>query len=69
MYSSNCATNVIVLQIFWPPVAGQYNIYQESIFIKILVIWLKRDELDVTWFFISLFNAQHVSDVHISEKC
>jgi len=25
--------------------------------------WIKRDHLDVTCFFISLFNAQHVSDV------
>ena len=29
-------------------------------------IWLKRDQLDVTCFFISLFNAQHVSDVNTS---
>ena len=28
--------------------------------------WIKRDQLDVTCFFISLFNAQHVSDVHTS---
>ena len=28
--------------------------------------WIKRDQLDVTCFFISLFNAQHVSDVNIS---
>jgi len=26
-----------------------------------VVSWIKRDRLDVTWFFISLFNAQHVS--------
>jgi len=26
--------------------------------------WIKRDQLDVTCFFISLFNAQHVSDVN-----
>jgi hypothetical protein len=25
--------------------------------------WIKIDELDVTWFIISLFNAQHVSNV------
>jgi len=25
--------------------------------------WIKRDQLDVTCFIISLFNAQHVSDV------
>ena len=28
--------------------------------------WLKRDQLDVTCFIISLFNAQHVSDVNTS---
>jgi len=26
--------------------------------------WIKRDQLDVTFFIISLFNAQHVSDVN-----
>ena len=29
-------------------------------------ILIKRDQLDVTCFFISLFNAQHVSDVNTS---
>ena len=29
--------------------------------------WIKIDQLDVTCFFISLFNAQHVSDVLTSE--
>jgi len=29
--------------------------------------WVKRDQLDVTCFIISLFNAQHVSDVLTSE--
>ena len=28
--------------------------------------WIKRDQLDVTCFFISLFNAQHVSDFSTS---
>ena len=28
--------------------------------------WIKRDQLDVTSFFISLFNVQHVSDVNTS---
>ena len=28
--------------------------------------WVKRDQLDVTCFIISLFNAQHVSDVNTS---
>ena len=31
--------------------------------------WIKRDQLDVTCFIISLFNAQHVSDVNTSETC
>jgi len=31
-----------------------------------LYSWIKRDQLDVTCFFISLFNAQHVSDVNTS---
>jgi len=31
-----------------------------------LVSWIKRDQLDVTCFIISLFNAQHVSDVNTS---
>jgi len=26
--------------------------------------WIKRDQLDATCFIISLFNAQHVSDVN-----
>ena len=28
--------------------------------------WIKRDQLDVTCFILSLFNAQHVSDVNTS---
>ena len=31
--------------------------------------WIKRDQFDVTCFIISLFNAQHVSDVNTSETC
>jgi len=31
-----------------------------------LVSWIKRGQLDVTCFIISLFNAQHVSDVNTS---
>jgi len=31
--------------------------------------WIKRGQLDVTCFFISLFNAQHVSDVNTSKTC
>jgi len=31
-----------------------------------IYIWIKKDQLDVTCFIISLFNAQHVSDVSTS---
>ena len=34
--------------------------------IKEVDAWIKRDQLDVTCFIISLFNAQHVSDVNTS---
>jgi len=30
----------------------------------VLSSWIKRDKLDATWFIISLFNAQHVSDIN-----
>ena len=33
---------------------------------NIIDTWTKRDQLDVTCFIISLFNAQHVSDVNTS---
>ena len=33
---------------------------------KLTLAWIKRDQLDVTCFIISLFNAQHVSDVNTS---
>jgi len=33
---------------------------------KVINGWIKRDQLDVTCFNISLFNAQHVSDVNTS---
>ena len=31
-----------------------------------MYIWIRRDQLEVTCFIISLFNAQHVSDVNTS---
>ena len=34
--------------------------------LTIEICWIKRDQLDVTCFIISLFNAQHVSDVNTS---
>ena len=47
----------------------QHNIQEESYVywtVHHLDSWIKRDQLDVTCFFISLFNAQHVSDVNTS---
>jgi len=35
-------------------------------YITLCVSWIKRDQLDGTCFIISLFNAQHVSDVNTS---
>ena len=35
-------------------------------FVKLHTVWIKRDQLDVTCFIISLFTAQHVSDVNTS---
>jgi len=34
--------------------------------VHLLDSWIKRDQLDVTCFIISLFNTQHVSDVNTS---
>ena len=39
---------------------------QWALHIKVYWNWIKRDQLDVTCFIISLFNAQHVSVVNIS---
>ena len=38
-------------------------------FLRVFVTWIKRDQLDVTCFIISLFNAQHVLDVNTYETC
>ena len=37
-----------------------------SLFKTARITWLKRDQLDVTFFFISLFNAQHISVINTS---
>jgi len=44
------------------------SVYESNVYWTIyhLDSWIKRDQLDVTCFFISLFNAQHVSDVNTS---
>ena len=43
---------------------SDYNIFRYSW--QISGSWIKIDQLDVTCFIISLFNAQHVSDVNTS---
>ena len=41
--------------------------YSSHVFLqKHVTCWIKRDQLDVTCFIISLLNAQHVSDVNTS---
>jgi len=42
------------------------NIYYVYWTVHHLDSWVKRDQLDVTLFIISLYNAQHVSDVNTS---
>jgi len=43
-------------------VTTHFNLVSRSWTIR--AIWIKKDQLDVTCFIISLFNAQHVSDVN-----
>ena len=45
-----------LLFVFFPPPYVYWTMHH-------LDSWIKRDQLDVTCFIISLFNAQHVSDV------
>ena len=40
--------------------------HTEMIILELSMASIKRDQLDVTCFIISLFNAQHVSDVNTS---
>ena len=56
------------------PSSGHKNVYTGKLYrvsyvywtVHHLHSWVERDQLDVTCFFISLFNAQHVSDVNTS---
>jgi len=41
-------------------------IFSSTYFKPTLISWIKRDQHDVTCFIISLFDAQHVSDVNTS---
>jgi len=42
------------------------NVSYVYLTVRHLDSWIKRDQLDVTCFFISLFTAEHVSDVNTS---
>ena len=42
------------------------NLNLHKMFVDIIKCWIKIDQLDVTCFIISLFNAQHVSNVGVS---
>ena len=44
----------------------QWEMFQIKMVQKTKTCWMKSDQLDVTCFIISLFNAQHVSDVNTS---
>ena len=48
------------------PHTNKYEVAYVYLTVHHLDNWLKRDQLDVTCFIISLFNAQHVSDVNTS---
>jgi len=45
---------------------SQQNIFNWFFVWTLFLRWIKRDQLDVTCFIISLFNAQHVPDVNTS---
>ena len=62
-----------LVKIYNCKMAWYISLYKPVIYSKILRnctrnlgSWIQRDQLDVTCFFISLFNAQHVSDVNTS---
>ena len=55
--------------LYWSSVDTRNKIILESYVywtVHHLDSWIKRDQLDVTCFIISLFNVQHVSDVNTS---
>jgi len=71
IYYDNKLTEVMYLYIkcrsylspYFNSKTNQYYVYWT---VHHLDSWIKRDQLDVTCFFISLFNAEHVSDVNTS---
>ena len=56
-------TLIVPVTHFNPNITWQSYVYWT---VHHLHSWIKRDQLDVTCFIISLFNAQHVSDVNTS---
>ena len=61
--------NLMLLPRIWGKACTLQAEWQEVFttgVIKQMLGWIKRDQLDVTCFIISLFNAQHVSDVNTS---
>ena len=51
------------MKVSWIALYFESHVYWT---VRHLDSWIKRDQLDVTCFIISLFNAQHVSDVNTS---
>ena len=59
---------IFLCSIIQPPVGHSSNHAYHYVYWTVhrLDSWIKRDQLDVTCFIISLFNAQHVSGVNTS---
>jgi len=54
------------LWIFWQSLCGVQFACDQLKNMSTVLSWIKMDQRDVTCFIISLFNAQHVSDVNTS---
>jgi len=60
---------VIIDQFYnWEHFLSPWNYVYRTVTVSLnsINIWIKRNQLDVTYCIISLFNAQHVSDVNTS---
>jgi len=57
-----CGRTLLCTHHVW----GNQGYRQHRVSTKFWGSWIKRDQLDVTCFIISLFNGQHVSDVSTS---
>ena len=65
-YKIFCQISVLEVNYLWFSRMKLYTIIEVQENFYLLNKWVKRDQLDVTYFIISLYNAQHVSDVNIS---